>query len=158
MFNEDLNTLEVFAFAHDEPGKLSGQLLLDTTGRLPIILKRRYLDNLDELGLDTGQPGFESQRKFIVHEIAMMVSEYAQAFFKQDEKEGPRDSGTSSKDFRVRQVGINVDNRDRNLGSSGTTSDTPGTSLRKLVPLSPLMALMINRNHRLYASCVPNLR
>ena len=39
------------------------------------------------------QPGFESLHKFIVHEIAMTASEYAQAFFKQDEKEGPHDSG-----------------------------------------------------------------
>ena len=130
MFNED-NTLEVFAYAHDEPGKLSGQLLLDTAGRLPIILKRRYLDYLDKLGLDMNQPGFESLRKFIVHEIAMMASEYAQGFFKQDKKEGPRDSGTSSKDFQVHQVGINVGNRDRGQGFSGTTSDIRRTSLRK---------------------------
>ena len=41
--NEDLNTLEVFAYAHDEVEKLSGQLLLDTASRLPNILKRRYL-------------------------------------------------------------------------------------------------------------------
>ena len=73
------------------------------------------------------QAGLESLRKFIVHEIAMMASEYAQAFFKQDEKEGPRDFGTSCKDFRVLQVGINVDNRDRDQGSSGTTSDTPSS-------------------------------
>ena len=30
MYNEDLNTLEVFAYAHDEYNKLFGQLLLDT--------------------------------------------------------------------------------------------------------------------------------
>ena len=135
MFNEDLNTLKVFAYAHDEPGKLSGQLLLDTAGRLPIILKRRYLDYLDKLGLDMSQPGFESLRKFILHEIAMMASEYAQAFFKQEEKEGPRDSRTGSKDFRVRQVGIKVDNRDRS--STGTTSDTPRTSSRKTSASKP---------------------
>ena len=35
MFNEDLNTLEVFSFARDEAEKLSGQLLLDTASRLP---------------------------------------------------------------------------------------------------------------------------
>ena len=75
MFNEDLNALKVFAYAHDEPGKLSGQLLLDTAGRLPIILKRRYLDYLDKLGLDMSQPGFESLCKFIVHGIAMMAFE-----------------------------------------------------------------------------------
>ena len=52
MFNENLNTFEVFAYAHDEPEKISGQLLLDTAGRLPIILKHGYLDYLDKLGLD----------------------------------------------------------------------------------------------------------
>ena len=57
------------------------------------------------------QPGFESLCEFIVHEIAMMAFEYAQAFFKQEKKEGPRDFGTGSKDFRVHQVGINADNR-----------------------------------------------
>ena len=39
MFNEDLNTLEVFAFSHDEAEKFSGQLLLDTASRLPTLLK-----------------------------------------------------------------------------------------------------------------------
>ena len=47
MYNEDLNTLEVYAFAHDEVDKLSGQLLIDTASRLPNLLKRRYLDYLD---------------------------------------------------------------------------------------------------------------
>ena len=131
MFNEDLNTLEVFAYAHDEPRKPSGQLLLDTVGCLPIILKCRYLDYLDKLGLDISQPGFESLRKFAVHEIAMMV------FFKQDERERPRDSGSSYKDFRVRQVGINADNRDRDEGSSGTTSNTPRTNLCKTRAVKP---------------------
>ena len=42
----------------------------------------------------------------------MMASEYAQAFFKQEEKEGHVIPGPGSKDFRVRQVGIKVDNRD----------------------------------------------
>ena len=52
MFNEDLNTLGVFAYAHDEVHKLSGQPLLDTAGRLPNLLKRRYFDFLDKKHLD----------------------------------------------------------------------------------------------------------
>ena len=47
------------------------------------------------------------------------------------------DSGTSSKDFRVRLVSIDVDNRDRNQGSSETSSDTPRTSLRKTSAFKP---------------------
>ena len=43
-FNDDLNTLEVYAYAHDEYHKISGQLLIDTANRLPNTLKRRYID------------------------------------------------------------------------------------------------------------------
>jgi len=88
MFNEDLNTFEVFAYAHDASEKLSGQLLLDTAGRLPNILKRRYLDYLDKMGLDISQPSFESLRKFIVHEITLMASDYAQAFLNRTKRKG----------------------------------------------------------------------
>ena len=56
LFNEELNLLEVFACAHDETAKLSGQLFFDTTNRLPNILKRWYLDYLDKLHLDMSQP------------------------------------------------------------------------------------------------------
>ena len=38
-FREDLNTLEVFAYAHNEIEKLSGQLLLDVANRLPGVSK-----------------------------------------------------------------------------------------------------------------------
>ena len=55
-FNEDLNTLEVFAYANDKVDKLSEQLLLDVANRLPGNLKRHYIDylywrsNLDQPG------------------------------------------------------------------------------------------------------------
>ena len=113
-FNEDLNTLEVFAYAHDEVEKLSGQLLLDTASRLPNILKRRYLDYLDKRQLNLSQPGFESLRRFIVHEIDMATSDYAQAFFKHEEKEGSREPSTGTRDFRVRQVAVETGCRANN--------------------------------------------
>ena len=113
-FNEDLNTLEVFAYAHDEVEKLSGQLLLDTASRLPNILKRRYLDYLDKMQFNLSQPGFESLRRFIVHEIDMTMSDYAQAFFKHEEKEGSREPLTGTRDFRVRQVAVETDSRANN--------------------------------------------
>ena len=72
LFNEDLNTLEVFAHVHDEVEKLSGQLMLDTASRLPGTLKRRYLDYLDKKRIDLNQPSFESLRSFVVHEIQVM--------------------------------------------------------------------------------------
>ena len=37
---EDLNILELFAYAHDEVDKLSGKLLIDGANRLPGVLKR----------------------------------------------------------------------------------------------------------------------
>ena len=77
-FREDLNTLKVFAYAHNEIEKLSGQLLLDVANRLPGVLKRRYLDCLNHLGLDLNKPGFDSLRNFVGHELKIMTSEYAQ--------------------------------------------------------------------------------
>ena len=89
MFGEDLNTLEVFAYAHDEVNKLSGQLLLDTASRLPNILTRRYLDYLDKRHLNLSEPGFDSLREFVVHEISMMTSEYAQDFLSRTKRMAP---------------------------------------------------------------------
>ena len=109
IYNEDLNTLEVFAYAHDEVEKLSGQLLLDTAARLPNTLKRQYLDFLDKKGLNLSRPGFESLRSFVVHEIDMMMSDYAQAFFK-DEKDSSREQPFNSRELPVRQVVVGVGN------------------------------------------------
>ena len=104
LFNEDLNTLEVFAYAHDEVERLSGQLLIDTANRLPSLLKRRYLDYLNKRNLNLNSPGFDSLRDFVVHELNTMTSDYAQAFFKSDEKDGSRESTGGTKNVRVRQV------------------------------------------------------
>ena len=51
LFNEDLNSMEVFAYAHGVCNRLTGQLLLDTANRLPNFLKRRYLDYLKKNGV-----------------------------------------------------------------------------------------------------------
>ena len=74
-FGEDLNTLEVFAYAHNDIEKLSGQLLLDVANRLPGVLKRRYLDYLNHLGLDLNKPGFDSLRNFVRQELKIMTSD-----------------------------------------------------------------------------------
>ena len=137
MYNEDLNTLEVFAYAHDEVEKLSGQLLLDTAARLPNTLKRRYLDFLDKKGLNLSRPGFESLRSFVVHEIDMMTSDYAQAFFK-DEKDSSREQPFNSREFRVRQVAVGVENgvQDNGLGGPhlSTSRVRPGASHKDKPP------------------------
>ena len=81
VFNKDLNTLEVYAHAHNELDKLSGQLTLDTANRLPGVLKRRYLDYLNKEGFSLNQPGFEPLREFVVYELNIMTSDYARSFF-----------------------------------------------------------------------------
>ena len=52
LYNEDLNILAIFAMAHDEVEKLSGQLFLYIASRLPRALKQQYLDYLEKKGLD----------------------------------------------------------------------------------------------------------
>ena len=120
-FNEDLNTLEVFAYAHDEYQKLSGQLLLDVASRLPGNLKRRYLDYLSRLKLDLNRPGFDSLRRFILHELSVMSSDYAQTFFKSGEdKDKSRGSSGWRGPVRVRQVAVKS-----NDGAGTETTSTP---------------------------------
>ena len=134
-FREDLNTLEVFAYAHNEIEKLSGQLLLDVANRLPGLLKRQYLDYLDHLGLDLNKPGFDSLRNFVGHELKIMTSEYAQTFFKQNEKSG--EFGNSRNTVHVRQsVFQSNDAKSQTVSSKAEFSKSNGfNSNRKLPPV-----------------------
>ena len=72
----------MFACAHNEVERLFGQLLLDVAKRLPSVLKKRYHDYLKQVGLDLNRPGFDSLSQFVVNELNIMMSEYAQTFFK----------------------------------------------------------------------------
>ena len=110
-FNEDLNTLEVFSYVHGKVDKLSEQLLLDGANRLPGSLKRRYIDYLDwRYNLDQpGFEGFEALRNFVVHELNVMTSDYAQALFKTNEdKVKSRDSGGERNTVRVRHTAFST--------------------------------------------------
>ena len=107
-YDENLNTSEVFAYAHDEVEKLSGQLLIIVANRLPGVPKLRYLDYLKKLSLDLNRPGFEPLRKFVVEELSIMTLDYAQPFFKSDDKEKLRESGIGHGSVRARQVSINA--------------------------------------------------
>ena len=60
--------------------KLSGQLLMNVANRLSGVLKRGYLDYLKKPGLDLNRPGFEFLRKFVVKELSIMITDYAQSF------------------------------------------------------------------------------
>ena len=84
--------------------KLSGQLLMDVANRLPGVLKRRYLDYLKKSDLDLNRPGLESLRRFVVEELSIMTSDYAQTFFKSDDKEMSRESGVGRGSVRIRQI------------------------------------------------------
>ena len=116
-FNEDLITLEVFAYGHNQVEKLSGQLLLDTVNRLPVNLKRRYLYELDKSLLDLNQPsfeGFELLRKFVAHEIKLMTSGYAQALCKIEEKDKSRECKSA---VRVRQTVVSIASKPNNVSN-----------------------------------------
>ena len=58
------------------------------------------------MALDLNHPGFDSLREFITHELSVMTSHYAQTFFKNDEKDKPRDFKSVRDSFRVRQVAV----------------------------------------------------
>ena len=127
-YNEDLNTLEIFAYAHNEVEKLSGQLILDTANRLPGVLKRRYLDYLTKIGRNLNHPGFDSLRDFIVHELNVMTSDYAQTFFKNDEKDKTREPNSGrGNQVRVRQVAVKTKKETQGLPQQ-TAHELPGNS------------------------------
>ena len=54
---------------------------MNVANRLPGVLKRRCLDYLSQHGLDLNCPRFDSLRKFVVHELDLMTSDYAQTLF-----------------------------------------------------------------------------
>ena len=134
-FQEDLNTLEVFAYAHNKIEKLFGQLLLDVANHLPGVLKRRYLDYLNHLGLDLNKPGFDSLRNFVGHELKIMTSEYAQMFFKQNEKSG--EFGNSRNTVHVCQFIVKSnDAKSQTVSSKAESPNSNGfKSNRKLPPV-----------------------
>ena len=121
-FNDDLNTLEVYAYAHDEYHKLSGQLLIDTANRLPNTLKRRYIDYLHRNGMSLNQPSFESLREFVEQEIKMSTSDYAQAFFKSEDKNKTREGVAGRGEFRVGQVAVGNSSSKQSDTASGRSS------------------------------------
>ena len=52
------------------------------------------------------RPGFESLRKFVAEELSVMTSDYAQTFFKSDDKEKLRESGVGRGSICVWQVAV----------------------------------------------------
>ena len=80
--------------------------------RRPVLLTRRYQDYLTKIGSDLNRPKFDALRKFVAGELSVSTSDYAQTFFKSEEKDKcqkGRERG-SSQEVRVRQVAVNSDN------------------------------------------------
>ena len=112
--------------------------MLDSANRLPSALKRRYLDFLDKNGISLNQPSFESLRKFVVHgislnqpsfeslrkfvvhEINVTTSDYAQTFFKSEDKEKSREPQSGRSEYRVRQVAL-----DSGVGARNGSAESP---------------------------------
>ena len=86
IFNKELNALEVFAYAHDEIDKLSGQLLLDVANRLPVLLKRRYLDYFTKIASNLNWPRFDPLHKFVAGKLSMSTPDCAQTFLSRRKK------------------------------------------------------------------------
>ena len=148
-FNEELNLLEVYAYAHNELEKLSGQLTLDTANRLPNFLKRRFLDYLTKIGSDLNRPGFDSLRGFVAHELSVSTSDYAQTFFGSDEKGKSRDAGSGGRknnQVRVRQVVLSEEGQRSSLISSGT--ERPMESSHNQMKLPPFCFVCDNNKSR----------
>ena len=69
------------------------------------------------------QPSFESLRKFVVHEIKVTTSDYAQAFFKSEDKEKLREPPGGRSEFRVRQVAL-----DSGVGAHNGSAESRGSA------------------------------
>ena len=148
-FNEELNLLEVYTYAHNELEKLSGQLTLDTANRLPNFLKRRFLDYLTKIGSDLNRPGFDSLRGFVAQELSVSTSDYAQTFFGSDEKGKSRDAdfgGRKNNQVRVRQVVLSEEGQRSSLISSGT--ERPMESSHNQMKLPPFCFVCDNNKSR----------
>ena len=148
-FNKELNLLEVYAYAHNELEKLSGQLTLDTANRLPNFLKRRFLDYLTKIGSDLNRPGFDSLRGFVALELSVSTSDYAQTFFGSDEKGKSRDAGSGGRknnQVRVRQVVLSEEGQRSSLISSGT--ERPMESSHNQMKLPPFCFVCDNNKSR----------
>ena len=99
------------------------------------------------------QSGFEFLRKFIVHEIAMITFEYAQAFFKQYEKEGGHViPGPVPRISKCVKWALMWTIKTGTMALLEPLLILLKPVYGKLVPLSPLMVLVIKLNRRLYAS------
>ena len=61
---------------------------------------------------------FDSLLDFVVHEIKLMTSDYAQAFFKTDSKDKEEQCSSRSKGYRVHQVTVGSENDQKSTGSA----------------------------------------
>ena len=70
--------------------------------------------------------GFDSLQVFVVHEIKLMTSDYAQAFFKTDSKDKKAQSSSSSNGYQVYQVTVGSENDQKSTGSALANNRSDG--------------------------------
>ena len=78
--------------------------------------------------MNLNRPGFEFLRNFVLWKLNVMMSDYAQTFFKTDKKEKSRDSGGTNGLVRVRQIAVKTNDRPSsltNVRESETHNDLP---------------------------------
>ena len=73
------------------------------SGKFPVQKSRKGNPSWN---LDLNHPGFVTLRKFILHEFSVMSFDYAQTFFRSEEKDKSCDSGDGRVSVRVRQVAV----------------------------------------------------
>ena len=103
--------------------------------RLPGTLKRRYLDCPSKNGFDLDRPGFGFLRQFVMDELSVMRSDYAQTFFRSNEKENLRDSG-ARRSICVRQATVQLNTSNNFESENLVTSSRGSNSQRSLKPPS----------------------
>ena len=129
--------------------------------RLPANLKRRYLDFMVKRCMNLNQPNFESfksLRKFVVHELHLMTSDYAQALFKSDDKERTREPGNGRGTVRVcrKMLATSVDSDIRLPGRNQASVVSFGSTNRQRLPNTlPECFLCASRHYLSYSEVLP---
>jgi len=82
------------------------------------------------------RPGFESLRELVMRKLNVMTSDYAQAFFKQDNKEKSRDNGKERGSIRVSQVALTTRSGTQNSQNANREPELRREQSRNIHPLA----------------------
>ena len=90
---------------HDEVENLSGNYSWMLPIASQVCLNDDILIIFKKLSFDLNCPGFKSLRKFVVEEPSIMTSDYAQTFFKSNDKK-LRESRIGHGSVRLQQIAV----------------------------------------------------